>query len=84
MKHSKKIIEAVLEEFYRKKHPKEAVKDNRSHVIGKALGLHYQTVNLVLKNHFKDMENNPPEVLGFERECDCYRHKKMCKCEIKC
>jgi len=83
MKHSKKMIDGVLKEFYREKRKDEDRKDISNRALSKATGLSYQTIGTILKNHFEDKERNPPMDLDFDRECTCYRRKKMCRCEIK-
>ena len=83
MKHSQKMIDSVLKEFYREKRKDEDRKDISNRALSKATGLSYQTIGTILKNHFEDKERNPPMDLDFDRECTCYRRKELCRCEIK-
>ena len=83
MKVSSTIIESILKEFFREKYFYEDAKDNRSEVIAKTLGLHYQTINTVLKNHFLHDKHNAPIETNVERTCDCYRDIETCFCEIR-
>ena len=83
MRHRPEMLYAQVEkEFFRDLEDGEEVVDNSNGAIAKKVGLCEQTVGMMIELILKYRHENPID-FGPERECDCYRGFKSCKCEIK-